>query len=115
MKHRVPVLKRLYPSFKKRLAQHFWRGGYSVVSSGGAQFLVNYRNFVDRQIAFYDDYEGEQIAYLMNAMNERGCDLFLDIGANIGFYSILIGRTDLRQLSLFLSRIFATCINLVQI
>lgn len=84
MKHRVPILKRLYPSLKKRLARVFWRDGYSVVRSNSALFLVNYRNFVDRQIAFYDDYEAEQVEFLMNAMRERGCDLFLDIGANIG-------------------------------
>ncbi len=97
MKHGVPILKRLYPSFRKRLAQIFWRGGYTVVSSSGALFLVNYRNFLDRQIAFYGDYEADQIAYLISAMGERGCELFLDIGANIGIYSVLVGRAGLAQ------------------
>ena len=97
MKHRVPILKRLYPTFRKRLAQIFWRSGYTVVSSNGALFLVNYRNFVDRQIAFYDDYEAEQIAYFIRAMGERGCELFLDIGANIGLYSVRVGRAGLAQ------------------
>jgi FkbM family methyltransferase len=97
MKYGVPILKRLYPSIRKRLAQIFWRGDYTIVSSGGALFLVNYRNFVDRQIAFYDDFEAEQIAYLMKAMGERGCDLFLDIGANIGLYSVRVGRAKLAQ------------------
>jgi len=88
----TPVLRRLYPSCRKRLAALFWPGGYRVVSSGDALFLVNYRNFVDRQIAFYGDYEAEQAAYLLAAMAERGCDLFLDIGANIGLYSVRVAR-----------------------
>lgn len=85
---RLPILKRLYPSFRKRWAAVFWKDGFAVVRSNGALFLVNHRNFVDRQIAFYGDYEAEQAAYLTAAMGEHGCDLFLDIGANIGLYSI---------------------------
>ena len=97
MKHRVPILKRLYPSFRKRLARIFWRGGYTVVSSSGGLFLVNYRNLVDRHIAFWGDYEADQIAYLISAMGKRGCELFLDIGANIGLYSVRVGRAGLAQ------------------
>ncbi len=95
MKHRVPVLKRFYPSVRKRLARAFWPGGYAVVTAAGALFLVNWRNFVDRQIAFYGAYESDQVALLLSAMRDRGCDLFLDIGANIGFYTVLIGRSGL--------------------
>ena len=85
---KLPILKRLYPSLRKRWAEIFWKDGFAVVRSNGALFLVNHRNFVDRQIAFYGDYEAEQTAYLTTAMGEHGCDLFLDIGANIGLYSI---------------------------
>ena len=95
MINEVPILKRLYPGIKKRLAKLFWRGGYSIVSSGGSLFLLNYRNFVDREIAFYDDYETEQFSYFTKLMSEQGCDLFLDIGANIGFYSVHVGRSRL--------------------
>lgn len=85
---KLPILKRLYPSLRKRWAETFWKDDFSVVRSNGALFLVNHRNFVDRQIAFYGDYETAQTAYLTAAMGEHGCDLFLDIGANIGLYSI---------------------------
>lgn len=85
---KLPILKRLYPSLRKRWAEVFWKDGFAVVRSNGALFLVNHRNFVDRQIAFYGDYEAEQAAYLTTTMGEHGCDLFLDIGGNIGLYSI---------------------------
>lgn len=50
---------------------------------------------MDRQIAFYDDFEVEQRRYLFASLAEHGCDLFLDVGANIGFYSILVARSGL--------------------
>ncbi len=85
---KLPVLKRLYPSLRKRWAEIFWKDDFAVVRSRGALFLANHRNFVDRQIAFYGDYEAAQTTYLTAAMEVHGCDLFLDIGANIGLYSI---------------------------
>lgn len=95
MRHRIPLLKRAVPSIKKRIAKATWRSGYAIKESNGALFLLNYRNFVDRQIAFYDDYEVEQRRYLFASLAEHGCDLFLDVGANIGFYSILVARSGL--------------------
>ncbi len=95
MRHRIPLLKRAVPSIKKRIAKATWRGGYAIKESSGALFLLNYRNFVDRQIAFYDDFEVEQRRYLFSGLAEHGCDLFLDVGANIGFYSILVANNGL--------------------
>ena len=95
MRHRIPLFKRAIPSIKKRIAKATWQGGYAIRESNGALFLLNYRNFVDRQIAFYDDFEVEQRRYLFAGLAEHGCDLFLDVGANIGFYSILVAKSGL--------------------
>ncbi len=95
MRHRIPLLKRAVPSIKKRIAKATWRSGYAIRESNGAWFLLNHRNFVDRQIAFYDDFEVEQRRYLFAGLAEHGCDLFLDVGANIGFYSILVANSGL--------------------
>ena len=93
----IPLLKRLYPFVRRQLAKIFWTGGYSVVSTGGSLFLLNYRNFIDREIAFYNSYEKKQISYFMQLMRKNGCDLFLDIGANFGFYSVHVGRQKLAK------------------
>lgn len=87
----LPVVKRLYPSVRKKIAKALWPGGRKIVTSRGARFEVDHRDFVDRQIAFYGGYEDDQLDYLLEAM-KPGCDLFLDIGANIGLYSVHVGR-----------------------
>jgi len=91
---RLPVFKRLIPSWRKRMAALTWAGGFKVVRSNGAAFLVNFRNYVDRQIAFYGDYETAQHDYFLGEMERRGCDVFIDVGANIGLYSVLVARTS---------------------
>jgi FkbM family methyltransferase len=90
MRHRIPVLKRLVPSLRKRLARLTWTDGFAVVRSRKARFLVSYRNYVDRQIAFYDDFEARQLAYLVDGIRRHGCAVFIDIGANIGFYTVQV-------------------------
>jgi FkbM family methyltransferase len=102
MKRRIPVFKRLVPSIRKRLAQITWPDGFAVVHSRGIPFLVNYQNYVDRQIAFYDDFESEQIAYLLENIRRYGCTNFIDIGANIGFYSVHVAiETSVSRLIAF--------------
>jgi FkbM family methyltransferase len=95
MRRRLPVLKRLFPSLRKRVARLAWTDGFAVVRSGDARFLVNYRNYVDRQIAFYDDFEAEQLEYLRSRIRDLGCTTFIDVGANIGYYSVHIGTSGL--------------------
>ena len=89
MRYRIPILKRLLPSVRKRLASWLWPNGFTVRRSMGACFLVSWRNYVDRQIAFYDDFEAPQFDVFLGTMARTGCDVFLDVGANIGYYSIV--------------------------
>jgi FkbM family methyltransferase len=89
---RLPVFKRLIPGWRKRMAALTWAGGFKVVRSNDAAFLVNFRNYVDRQIAFHGDYETAQHDYFLGEMDRRGCDLFIDVGANIGLYSVLVAQ-----------------------
>jgi FkbM family methyltransferase len=77
----------------KRWSRVFWPGPFIVARRRGALLLLDCRNYVDRELAFYGDYEREQTAFLLAAMRRHGCDLFIDVGANIGFYSVLAGNT----------------------
>ncbi len=79
-------------SFRKRLARVTWPHDFKIVRHQGALFLLNYRHFVDRQIAFAGGHEREQLAFLLARINAKPCDCFIDVGANFGLYSIIIAR-----------------------
>jgi FkbM family methyltransferase len=91
MWRRIPVLKRLVPSLRKRLARLTWTDGFAIVRSGGALLLVNHRNYVDRQIAFFGDYESDQLAYLLGCIRRYRCSAFIDVGSNLGLYVVRVG------------------------
>lgn len=92
MWRRIPILKRLVPSMRKRIAQLTWTDGFAIVRSGDSRLLVNYRNYVDRQIAFHGDFEAEQLAYFLERIRRYGSTTFIDVGANIGFYLVRVAR-----------------------
>ncbi|MGE3142653.1 MAG: FkbM family methyltransferase [Hyphomonadaceae bacterium] len=97
MRGRIPILKRAYPSLRRRWDDAFAVNGFRLKRWADAAFLLQHRNYVDRQIAFYGDFEDTQRAFFFAAMARFPCDLFLDIGANIGLYSILAGRRGLAR------------------
>jgi len=83
----IPVVKRIYPSLLKQWARLTWIGGYKVKRYKGFLLLLNYRNSLDRKIGLHGGHEMEQFAYFFSKM-KKGCDVFVDIGANIGTYSL---------------------------
>jgi len=91
----IPLLKRLIPSARKRIAAITWPGGFKIVRRHGVLLLLNYRNYVDRELLFYGRYERDQIDTLTAAMLRHGCDVFFDVGANIGLYSLIVATRRL--------------------
>jgi FkbM family methyltransferase len=90
MLRNAPFVKRAWPSLLKRWAKLSWAGGYAVRRRQGGLFLLNYRNYVDRQLAFYGGFEAAQLARF-KALS-AGATLFIDIGANIGLYSVALAK-----------------------
>lgn len=91
---RVPVIKRLYPSLQKLWARLAWPGGYKIKRYRGLLYIINYRNLVDRKIGMHGGYENSQSNYLFSRMGDD-YEVFLDIGANIGVYSLLAAQSGL--------------------
>ncbi len=96
-RYNIPFLKRLVPSFGKLVARMTWPNGFALKPSRGSLFLLHYRNFVDRQIAFYDDFERGQLDFFLDEMAKLPGGIFLDVGANIGYYSILVAAKGLAR------------------
>ncbi len=85
---RLPLLNRIVPSVKKRYARSLWPNGFTIARAKSAWFLLNYDNYVDRQLAFYGGYEDDRFDYFLERMQALNCDVFFDVGGNIGYYSI---------------------------
>lgn len=89
---RYRLSRRLATSLRKRVAQLTRPTGYRITSANGVYFLTNWRNFVDRQVDFFGDYEREQVAFLIDRLARDGCSVFADIGAIFGYYAVQIAR-----------------------
>lgn len=85
----IPLLKRVYPSLRKSWAKRVWKNGFKVISFRGVTLLVRWQNMPERHIAFFGGYENKQVKMLFDLAKEREATLFLDIGSNVGYYSLL--------------------------
>ncbi len=66
-----------------------FHAGYSVRSAYGRKFLIDWQQPVDKRLAF-EMFEPERITHFMNSIESMAPDMFLDIGAHAGLYSILV-------------------------
>ena len=63
-----------------------------VVSAQGAFFVVDTTDLIDRSIALFGIWEGEQLEDIARVCHDRKADYFFDIGANSGFYSVMFAH-----------------------
>jgi len=66
-----------------------------VVRAQGALFVVDTIECIDQAIAIDGIWEGEQLERMAEVCRQRPVDVFLDIGANSGIYSVLIATKGL--------------------
>lgn len=77
-----------------RLAKHavrLWPGPV-LARRRGARFILCPQNWIDNRLLAGAPFEAEQVAAAQALIREHHIDLFIDIGANIGLYSILLGQ-----------------------
>ena len=61
-----------------------------VMPAQGARFLVGEADLIDRSIAHFGMWEGENLDRLARICHGRSVDCFLDVGANSGFYTVML-------------------------
>ncbi len=66
-----------------------------VVSAQGARFRINNVDLIDRHIGWDAMWEPVQMERLAALCRSRAFDLFLDIGANTGFYTVMFASKHL--------------------
>ena len=82
--YKFKIFKRLVPSIIRRLSK---KEGQDVYLNN---FMINLNleSSIDREIYLKGFYDTEQIYFIENKINLQEFDYFIDIGSNIGFYSI---------------------------
>lgn len=80
-------MKKLPFSILKRLNKIF-RPEYSVVRRGGVRMLLNKNNWIDNRLLCFRGYEKKNLSFLLKTLKEEDFNRFLDIGANIGYFTV---------------------------
>jgi FkbM family methyltransferase len=68
-----------------------------VMRAQGARFVVDPSDFIDRCIAHFGMWEEAQLEDLAGLARRHRIDVFLDIGANSGFYSVMFAVKNLAE------------------
>ena len=98
---KLPFLKRFVPSLIRRIFMSL--GKYDIdYNFKGIQLTLDIRDSLDRKILFSNEYEDQQISFLFNNLKKFNITHFIDVGANMGIYSLLIAnKLDNIQISSF--------------
>lgn len=86
---KLPILKRVLPSLGIRFLKILNRNrGYFKI--GEIKMFLDFLDPIDREIILHQNYEDEEISYLINLIKKYSISNFFDIGANSGYYSMKI-------------------------
>ena len=56
--------------------------------------FLNFLDPVDKEIILTKEYEARQISILISNIKKHHINYFLDIGANCGYYSLIIAKKN---------------------
>lgn len=88
---KIKILKRIIPSLIRRFLIIF-RKEIFIFKFNGLNLELNIKEPMDQMIFFRGYYENEQIEFLNKIIKDFKPDFFIDVGANSGFYSLVIGK-----------------------
>lgn len=77
----------LYRFYYKNLSRTKWK----IVRCMKAEFFMQPSNYIDRRMWIEGCYEEEQLTYLLEHAQKLSFDAFIDVGANFGLYSCILG------------------------
>lgn len=86
---KIPILKRLIPSLGIKILKLLKknRGFFKVENTF---MFLDFLDPIDREIILYQKFEKEEVLDLIHLMQKNSIKMFLDIGANCGYYSIKV-------------------------
>ena len=88
---KFPIFKRLIPSLIKRI---FFLNKNQIIKLSFGKIRLDLSQAIDREIYLNGSYEKEQLDFLNEMCSKNQVSHFLDIGANIGYYSLFFKKID---------------------
>lgn len=85
-------VRKLLTSATKRIVR--LRSRPLVVQRRGALFVLDPQNWIDNRLIAGAPYENAQIANAQSLIETHNIDLVVDVGANFGLYTVLLGKLD---------------------
>ena len=89
--NKIPILKKLYRGLLNRLLVFFKKESF-YVNFKDLKLAINIKDPIDKIIFYSNKYEEEQYNFLCSFIKENEQDYFIDIGANIGLYSLRLSN-----------------------
>tara|TARA_A100001011_G_scaffold341273_1_gene374020 strand:+ start:110 stop:901 length:792 start_codon:yes stop_codon:yes gene_type:complete len=88
---KLPVLKRLSNSLLRRILFKINKDKF-YYNFKDVKFFLNIRDSIDRELFMNGYYEEKQLNILSKSIKKYSINNFIDIGSNIGIYSILMAK-----------------------
>ena len=88
---KIKIFKRIIPSVTKCFLKIIDKT-ILTIRFKNLFFEININDPIDQQIFFRNNYENEQIDYLIKKIKKFKAKIFLDIGCNSGLYSLIIAK-----------------------
>lgn len=86
---KYPIFKRIVPSLMRKILTILNKNrGYFKVKS--FQMYLDFLDPIDREIILFNEFEKEEINLLIKYLKANRSKIFLDIGSNCGYYSVII-------------------------
>ena len=85
---KIPLIKRIYPSLMKV----FYKNKKIKFNFFNLNLEGNFSEPMDKEIFLFNSYENFQIEFLIKNIKKYNSDCFIDIGANSGIYSFIVGN-----------------------
>lgn len=83
---------------KKKIIKKYYKTYYKnrvvIDDYRGLHLLLAPENHVDRRLKANQPYESEQIEFVLEQISTKKVDCFVDVGANIGLYSLLVAKNS---------------------
>ena len=90
---KFPLLKRFLPSLLRNLFIFFGKEEFKI-KFNKLILETNIRDPHDREIYFTQKYEEKQFNQLINIIKENNIEIFIDVGANSGIYSLILSKKN---------------------